>query len=76
MSKLEWEVAVFVERGKRGWKFRAYTRVYNREWDGCNIVHVRASNGTEAKNKAIGHIKARMNLNSQIPPSNVAICRE
>ena len=70
------DVAVFVQRGKRGWKFDAYTRWFNPSWSGCNMVRVRAENGTAAKKMAINEIKARMNLKSMLPPSDVAVCGE
>lgn len=72
----DFEVAVFVERGKRGWRFSAYTRDYNPEWSGCNIMHVKAQCGSAAKKEAIAHVKARMNLKSTIAPSDVAIVGE
>lgn len=65
------QVAVFVQRGKRGWKFRAYTRDYNPSWEGCNMVTVTARNGASAKQHAIDVIKANMNLNSKLCPSGV-----
>lgn len=72
----QFEVAVFVERGKRVWKFHAYTLWYNPAWDGCNIIHVEARNGTEAKKLAIARIKAKMDLNSTVPPSGINVCGE
>ncbi|KKM87476.1 hypothetical protein LCGC14_0643410 [marine sediment metagenome] len=67
------DVGVFVCRGKRGWRFEAYVRDYSPDWDGCNVVRVEAPNGTEAKKKAIGHIKAQMNLQSTLAPAGVNI---
>ena len=72
----EYTVAVFVERGKRAWKFRAYTMWFNPAWSGCNLVKVTAESGTEAKRKAIDVVKARMDLTSQLAPSDVRIVGE
>lgn len=47
-------VGVFAEKKRRGkgLKMRAYTRDFNVEWPGGNLVEVEAANGTQAKKKA------------------------
>lgn len=51
-------VAVFVHTGRIG--YTAYTRHYNEEWPGCNIVTVEAKNGDCAKRLAIAEVKRRV----------------
>jgi len=73
----EYDVAVFVKAAKsRGWEFRAYIRDYDRTTPGCNMVRVQAANGKAAKAIAIAMVKARMDLQSRIPPSGVAVCSQ
>ena len=72
-TKRIFRVGVFVAPGKRGWIFTAYTRVYNPEWEGCNVVEVEAYNGKEAKALAIQSVKNRMDLKSKIPPTGIRV---
>lgn len=51
-------VAVFVDTGRIGYK--AYTRDYNEDWPGCNMVTVEAKNGDCAKRLAIAEVKRRV----------------
>ena len=68
------EVAVFVRRGKRAWKFEVYSRDYNSSWPGCNIVNVPDSvPRADAKAYALRVIKANMQLDSQLAPTGIKI---
>ena len=51
---MKFYVGVFAEKKKRGpgLKLRAYTRDFNIEWSGGNLVEVEAVNGTAAKKQA------------------------
>jgi len=53
-DKMKFYVGVFAEKKKRGpgLKLNAYTRDFNIEWSGGNLVEVEAVNGTAAKKVA------------------------
>ena len=60
-------VAVFVHEYKdRKPLITAYTRDYHPGWDGCNLVHVVAKNGTEGKKQAIKLIKDRLEAGESV----------
>lgn len=55
------KVAVFVHASRTGRDaYMAYTRDYNPEWPGCNIIEVEAKNGDCAKRLAIKEVKRRL----------------
>ena len=66
-------VAVFPYRGKRGYRFNAYTRIYNPEWEGCNLVDVEAANGNEAKKLAVDIIRTRLTLGTDDERASVRV---
>ncbi len=68
---MRWTIAVFVRRGKSRWLFEACCDCS--EGEGCNLVSVEARDLREAKAKAVKTIKARMNLDSQLAPSDVKV---
>ncbi len=73
IQQKRFRIGVFVHRRARSWGFSAYSRDFRDYWDGCNVMEIDARNGTEAKQKAIEYIKARMDLNSSIAPSGIRV---
>lgn len=70
-------IAVFVERGKKSWKFRAYSTWFNESWDGCNMVDVPEDvPRSKAKAVAVEILKSRMDLTSQLIPRGIRCCSE
>lgn len=69
------QIAVFVERGKKSWKFRAYSTWFNAEWKGCNMVEVPDDvPRAKAKSVAIEILKSRIDLTSETLPSGINCC--
>ena len=71
-NQMTFTVAVFPRMGRRGYRFSAYTRDYNPQWDGCNEVVVTAVNGKQAKNIAIAIIKNALLKGADL----IKVCRE
>ncbi len=64
MSEREFTVGVFPpSQDVRG--YQAYTRDYQPNWKGCQVVKVLAENGTQAKRRAIAQVKEQRSEQSE-----------
>ena len=71
------QIAVFVRRGKRGWKFDAYSQWFHPSWDGCNIVEVPESvPRKDRKAHAINSVRVHFDMESKIAPTGFNVCKD
>lgn len=69
-------VAVFVHPGRSRNQYSAYTRWYNKDWPGCNIVEVEAENGDCAKRLAIAEVKRMEMAGEPVNINRIELFRE
>jgi hypothetical protein len=69
------QVAVFVRRGAKSWRFEAYSRDFNAAWGGCNLVEVPESvlRQKTSNRQRVGRRRS-VDLGSTLPPRFVLGC--
>lgn len=66
-------VAVFPRKSAKGYRFNAYTRDYNAEWDGCNLVEVEP--GPDAKKRAIEIVRGTLLLGTPDQIASIKVAK-